>query len=58
MSLVFEGVSRKVGAETHIYPMDLALEPGSLNVILGPTLAGKTSLMRLMAANWPNTTAL
>ncbi len=49
MSLVFEGVSRKVGAETHIYPIDLALEPGSLNVILGPTLAGKTSILRLMA---------
>ena len=29
--------------------MDLALEPGSLNVILGPTLAGKTSILRLMA---------
>ena len=49
MTLSFEGVSRDVGAETHIYPMDLTLEPGSLNVLLGPTTAGKTSLLRLMA---------
>ncbi|MFB2554004.1 ABC transporter ATP-binding protein, partial [Ensifer soli] len=28
---------------------DLVLERGSLNVLLGPTLSGKTSLMRLMA---------
>ncbi len=30
-------------------PTDLVLERGSLNVLLGPTLSGKTSLMRLMA---------
>ena len=29
--------------------VSLTLEPGSLNVLLGPTLAGKTTLMRLMA---------
>jgi glycerol transport system ATP-binding protein len=27
----------------------LTLQHGSLNVLLGPTLSGKTSLMRLMA---------
>src|SRR5436305_9862478 len=27
----------------------LEFEPGSLNVLLGPTLAGKTTIMRLMA---------
>ncbi|KQT82783.1 ABC transporter ATP-binding protein [Aurantimonas sp. Leaf443] len=42
-------VGRTVGAETHIANVSLKLERGSLNVLLGPTLSGKTSLMRLMA---------
>ncbi|MBC8129384.1 MAG: ABC transporter ATP-binding protein [Rhizobiaceae bacterium] len=42
-------VSRKVGAEKHITDVSLKLARGSLNVLLGPTLAGKTTLMRLMA---------
>ncbi|KQT55345.1 MULTISPECIES: ABC transporter ATP-binding protein [unclassified Aureimonas] len=42
-------VGRTVGAETHIANVSLTLERGSLNVLLGPTLSGKTSLMRLMA---------
>lgn len=33
----------------HIYPTDLTLEKGTMNVLLGPTSSGKTSLMRLMA---------
>ena len=33
----------------HINDVSLQLESGSLNVLLGPTLSGKTSLMRLMA---------
>ena len=48
MTLILDNVMKQVGAETHLYPMSLTLEPG-LNVLLGPTLAGKTSLMRLMA---------
>jgi glycerol transport system ATP-binding protein len=32
-----------------IHPTDLTLQKGTMNVLLGPTLAGKTSLMRLMA---------
>ncbi len=42
-------VSKKVGAQAHLSGISLTLEPGSLNVLLGPTLAGKTSLMRVMA---------
>src|SRR5262249_46131264 len=38
-----------VGAETHVRDVSLTFESGSLNVLLGPTLSGKTSLMRLMA---------
>ncbi|WP_052081594.1 ABC transporter ATP-binding protein [Paracoccus halophilus] len=33
----------------HIHPTDLTLRKGTMNVLLGPTLSGKTSLMRLMA---------
>src|SRR6185437_14836944 len=42
-------VSKVVGAATHIADVSLKLQHGSLNVLLGPTLSGKTSLMRLMA---------
>jgi glycerol transport system ATP-binding protein len=49
MSFKLEQVSSVVGGNTHIYPLDLTLTAGSLNVLLGPTLSGKTSLMRLMA---------
>ncbi len=49
MSLRLQGVSKAVNAETHIHPTDLELQKGSMNVLLGPTLAGKTTLMRLMA---------
>lgn len=49
MSLVLEDVAKTVGAEVHIHPTTLTLERGTMNVLLGPTLAGKTTLMRLMA---------
>ncbi|MGR3661083.1 MAG: ABC transporter ATP-binding protein [Paracoccaceae bacterium] len=49
MSLVLEGVSKVVDGQTHIYPTDLELQTGTMNVLLGPTSSGKTSLMRLMA---------
>ncbi|MFM2280396.1 MAG: glycerol transporter ATP-binding protein [Pseudomonadota bacterium] len=47
--LELRNVSKTVGGSCHIHPTDLTLERGSLNVLLGPTLSGKTSLMRLMA---------
>ncbi|MDU8910044.1 ABC transporter ATP-binding protein [Aestuariicoccus sp. MJ-SS9] len=49
MTLLLDGVSKVVGSQTHIYPTDLELQKGTMNVLLGPTLSGKTSLMRLMA---------
>ena len=49
MKLVLDQVRKDVGAETHIRDVSLTLERGSLNVLLGATLSGKTSLMRLMA---------
>ncbi|MBO0143697.1 ABC transporter ATP-binding protein [Agrobacterium sp. Ap1] len=47
--LELRNVSKTVAGEYHICPTDLTLKRGTLNVLLGPTLAGKTSLMRLMA---------
>jgi glycerol transport system ATP-binding protein len=49
MTLEFKGVSKVVDGQVHISPTDLRLEKGTMNVLLGPTLSGKTSLMRLMA---------
>lgn len=49
MSLVLDGVSKVVDGQNHIYPTDLTLERGTMNVLLGPTSSGKTTLMRLMA---------
>ena len=49
MALELRGVSKEVGGRVHIHPTTMTLERGTMNVLLGPTLAGKTSLMRLMA---------
>ncbi|MFT3804893.1 MAG: ABC transporter ATP-binding protein [Burkholderiaceae bacterium] len=49
MRLELNGIGRSVGGQVHLYPMDLALAPGAVTVLLGATLAGKTSLMRIIA---------
>ncbi len=49
MSLRLKGLSKSVAGETHIHATDLELTKGTMNVLLGPTSSGKTSLMRLMA---------
>jgi glycerol transport system ATP-binding protein len=49
MSLELKQVAKTVGTDSHIHPVDLVLEPGSFNNLLGTTLAGKTTLMHLMA---------
>ena len=49
MSLVLEDVRLDVGAEHVIRDVSLAFARGTMNVLLGPTLSGKTTLMRLMA---------
>jgi glycerol transport system ATP-binding protein len=46
--LEMRNTAKMVGGEYHIRPTNLVLEKGQLNVLLGPTLSGKTSLMRLM----------
>lgn len=47
--LELEHVSKQVGVSQHISDVSLKLQTGTVNVLLGPTLSGKTSLMRLMA---------
>lgn len=49
MALVLENISKSVTGELHIDDISLQLEPGTFNILLGRTLSGKTSLMRLMA---------
>ena len=49
MTVTLENVTRTVGAIPYISDVSLTLEPGTLSVLLGPTLSGKTSLMRLLA---------
>ncbi len=49
MSLELRNVSKLAGSETHIYPTDLTLTDEGFNILLGTTLAGKTTLMQLMA---------
>ncbi len=47
--LELKNVSKRVGNSLHINDVTMTLEKGTVNILLGPTLAGKTSLMRLMA---------
>ncbi|MDJ0783087.1 MAG: ABC transporter ATP-binding protein [Desulfosarcinaceae bacterium] len=49
MGLTLEKLDKIVGQEVHLKDIDLHFEPGSRNVILGRTLAGKTSLLRILA---------
>ena len=56
MTLRLENVGREVNGVTYLADIDLELTPGSVYVLLGPTLSGKTSLMRIMAGlDRPNT---
>ena len=49
LSFVLDRIGLSVGDEVVIDDVSLTLERGTMNVLLGPTLAGKTTLMRLMA---------
>ncbi|WP_227368782.1 ABC transporter ATP-binding protein [Halomonas sp. M20] len=49
MALSLEHIERTVSGEKHIIDANLTLESGTFNVLLGHTLSGKTSLMRLVA---------
>ena len=49
MSLELKRVEKKVGQDTHIYRTNLSFQKNSINILLGSTLAGKTTLMQIMA---------
>lgn len=49
MQLALDNVTKKVGAQTWLYPQSISPRSGVVTVLLGATQAGKTSLMRLMA---------
>lgn len=49
MQLELRNVCKEVGTAMHLSDISLTLDAGTLNILLGPTLSGKTSLMRIMA---------
>ncbi|MCB1924937.1 MAG: ABC transporter ATP-binding protein [Gammaproteobacteria bacterium] len=49
MTLALKNVSLRVDGQMHIYDTSIELVPNGFNILLGTTLAGKTTLMRLMA---------
>lgn len=49
MAIELRQVTKREGVDQHIYETSLALQPQGFNILLGTTLAGKTTLMRLMA---------
>jgi glycerol transport system ATP-binding protein len=49
VQLTLERIEQRVGAATHLHPIDLTLVPLAVTVLLGATQAGKTTLMRVMA---------
>ncbi|MEO1651416.1 MAG: ABC transporter ATP-binding protein, partial [Pseudomonadota bacterium] len=49
MTLELKSVSLDVDGATHIHPTSLRLADSGFNTLLGTTLAGKTTLMQIMA---------
>jgi len=49
VTLELRQVALQVGADIHIHPTSLTLAERGFNTLLGETLAGKTTLLRLMA---------
>jgi glycerol transport system ATP-binding protein len=49
MTVTLENVTRAVDGIPGIRDVSLTLDRGTLSVLLGPTLSGKTSIMRLLA---------
>jgi glycerol transport system ATP-binding protein len=47
--LRLSGISYRAGSELWLRDIDLSLAEGTINVLLGATLAGKTTLLRIMA---------
>ena len=48
MTLELQNIEKNVEGSQHIYPTSLVLEKNTINILLGATLSGKTTLMQLM----------
>ena len=53
MTLALKEVAYRVAGRTYIHDTSLELQSGGFNILLGTTLAGKTTLMQLMAGLLP-----
>ena len=53
MSLELRSIVKRVRSETHVYETSVSFAPEGFNILLGTTLAGKTTLMQLMAGLEP-----
>jgi len=49
VTLALEKIGMRVGAAMYLEDIELSLPVSSVTVLLGPTLSGKTSLLRIMA---------
>jgi glycerol transport system ATP-binding protein len=49
MALELKNLAKRVGAEIHLHETNLVLAERGFNILLGTTLAGKTTLMQLVA---------
>ena len=49
MTITVENVAKLVRGSVYVRDVSLSLAPGTINILLGPTLSGKTSTMRLLA---------
>lgn len=49
MSIKIENISLTVGGQVYLSDISLEFKTGTTNILLGRTLAGKTSLLRIMA---------
>ena len=49
MGMILQNIDKIVNREIHLKDINLEFESGSRNVILGRTMAGKTSMLRIMA---------
>jgi len=49
MTVDLSNITKRVGAETHVYETTVSLAETGFNVLLGATGAGKTTLIKLIA---------
>ena len=53
MSLIVEKVSKRFGRRTGLAEVSFVTGPGEIVALLGPSGAGKTTLMRVVSGEWP-----